>query len=134
MPANRVQSLVLLLSTGIVPVQVTVTVWPAVEGTVMLSVAGVEAKLSHPSDAPIEQRATVIMIRELKKAVCDWEFFRIGFFWGRCRGWTSVTGKQPIESEQFSLSYQGGSSILCRTNHILMLPNKPDLDKTSETL
>src|SRR5439155_3048107 len=36
------QSLVALLSTGIVPVQLSVTVWPAVVGTVTVPVGGVE--------------------------------------------------------------------------------------------
>jgi hypothetical protein len=61
-----------------VPVHVTVTVWPAVEGTVMLSVGGVDAKLSHPSDVPIEQRAVAITTRTLRMP--EWE---VGFFFMR---------------------------------------------------
>jgi hypothetical protein len=65
-PAKLVQSLVPFTSGGIVPVQVTVTVWPLLEGTVMLLVAGVEAKLTIASKAPIEQRLNAKNARGLK--------------------------------------------------------------------
>jgi hypothetical protein len=56
--ANVVQSLVAFVSGGIVPVQVTVTVWPPVEGTVMLSVPGEDAATVRTK----EERVNVVMI------------------------------------------------------------------------
>jgi len=53
---------------GSFPVQVTVNVWPIVDGTVMLSVAGVDAQLKIPSDAPMEQRTKAPKMRGLKES------------------------------------------------------------------
>jgi hypothetical protein len=52
--ANDVQLLVALANGGIVPVHVTETVWPTVEGTVILLVAGLDASAVRSS----EDRAT----------------------------------------------------------------------------
>src|SRR5438128_822380 len=75
--ASAVQLLDALLPGGIVPVQVTVTVWPTVEGTVMLSVGGIDAKLSKASDAPIEQRLKAAKTRRLKMPDLEPGFFFI---------------------------------------------------------
>src|SRR5882672_4856525 len=56
--ANDVQSLVALASGGIVPVHMTLTVWPIVEGTVMLSVPGVDAATVRTR----EERVNVVII------------------------------------------------------------------------
>jgi hypothetical protein len=71
------------MNGGIVPVHVTVTVWPGVEGTVMLSVGGVDAKLSHPSDAPAEKRAVAITTRTLRMPEWEVRFFFMGLFLGQ---------------------------------------------------
>jgi hypothetical protein len=56
-----------LVSGGIVPVQVLVTVWPMVDGTVTVLVGGVEAKLSTPKRIATEQRLKANKMRGLKR-------------------------------------------------------------------
>src|SRR6266550_6988469 len=56
--ANDVQLLVAFVSGGIDPVQVTLTVWPMVEGTVMASVPGVDAATVRTR----EERVSVAVI------------------------------------------------------------------------
>jgi hypothetical protein len=68
--ARFVQSLVPFASGGMVPDQVTVTVWPLLEGTVMLLVGGVDAKLNIASVAPIEHKLKARKARGFKKP--DW--------------------------------------------------------------
>jgi hypothetical protein len=78
--ASTVQSLAGLLPAGIVPVQVTVTVWPMVEGTVTLLVGGIAAKLSKASQAPTEQRLKANKTRGLKMPDLEAGFFCMGTF------------------------------------------------------
>ena len=68
--ASTVQSLDALVSGGIVPVQVFVTVWPMVEGTVTLSPAGVAA-LSASIISPIlaMKRRALIAARAVTEEV-----------------------------------------------------------------
>jgi hypothetical protein len=62
------------------PVHVTVTVWPLLDGTVILLVAGVEATLNMANKAPSKQRVVAISARGLKRP--DWELgvFRMVIF------------------------------------------------------
>src|SRR6266478_1006357 len=78
--ASTVQLLDALLPGGIVPVQVTVTVWPMVEGTVTLLVGGVDAKLSKANKTPTEQRLKANKTRGLKRPDLEAGFFCIGIF------------------------------------------------------
>lgn len=72
--ARAAQLLDGFVSGGIIPVQVTLTVWPMVEGTVMLLVGGVDAKLSKASTAPLMQRSVASVIR----AAIEKEFIFMG--------------------------------------------------------
>src|SRR5437867_9704790 len=56
--ARFAQSLVPFTSAGISPVQVTLTVWPTLEGTVMLLVGGLDASAVRTKD----ERVIVAMI------------------------------------------------------------------------
>jgi hypothetical protein len=78
---SAAQLLEALLPGGIVPVQVTLTVWPMVEGTVMLLEGGVDAKLSKASKTPTEQRLKASKTRGLKRPDLEAKYFRmVGFF------------------------------------------------------
>jgi hypothetical protein len=72
-----VQSLEPLAPAGIWPVQVTVTVWPELEGTVMLLVAGLEAQLNIASEAPVAKRIKVRRRRGLKTPELEAGLIRI---------------------------------------------------------
>src|SRR5436305_10718483 len=65
--ARFAQSLVPLTSAGIIPVQDTVTVWPLLDGTVILLAGGVEAKLNMANTTPSAQRTKPIRVRRLKR-------------------------------------------------------------------
>ena len=68
--------LVGLLPGGIVPVQVTVTVWPIVEGTVTLLVGGVAALTANRSNAiPVRRNSMLIATRAFVEAEA---FFIVG--------------------------------------------------------
>src|ERR1700738_4499531 len=75
--AKLVQSLVPLTRAGMSPVQVTTTFWPALPGTVMLLVAGLEAQLNIASDAPIAKRMKVRTRRGLKRPDLEAGLIRI---------------------------------------------------------
>ena len=64
--ARFVQSLVPFTPGGILPVQVIVTFWFAVVGTVIVLVAGSEATLTTARSAPNPNKATAARTRELK--------------------------------------------------------------------
>jgi hypothetical protein len=70
-----VQSLEALARGGIVPVQVTETVWPMVEGTVMLSEGGVDAQASIASKTPTEQSMKARKTRGWKTPDSGADFF-----------------------------------------------------------
>jgi hypothetical protein len=65
--ASTAQLLDAFASGGIMPVQVFVTVWPIVEGTVTLLVGGIDAKLNMPSRTATEQRLNANKMRGLKR-------------------------------------------------------------------
>jgi hypothetical protein len=60
------------------PVQVLVTVWPMVEGTVTVLVGGVDAKLSITNIVATAQRLKANKVRGLKRPDLEVGFFFIG--------------------------------------------------------
>jgi hypothetical protein len=68
--ARFAQSLVPFTSGGTVPDQVTVTVWPMLEGTVTLLVGGVDAKLNMANNPPTEHKLKARKTRGFKNP--DW--------------------------------------------------------------
>jgi hypothetical protein len=64
-------------SGGIVPVHVTVTVCPAVDGTVIVLVGGVDAKLSIAIKPASEHKVRAAKIRGLNRPASDEDFLFI---------------------------------------------------------
>jgi hypothetical protein len=70
-----VQSLVAFTSGGIDPVHFTVTVWPLLDGTVMVLVGGVDAQLNIARVIPMEHKTKAKDARRFIRPDSEVQFF-----------------------------------------------------------